>query len=298
MWVPDGAIRGPGRRITTSYRPNRRAARQASGRGAGARGRPPLEQHMHDEGATMSGIGLLDPGDGGLGTVDCREHVRFVEPGVKRVVRPLPCLLQGDERVGKALYFGWKPLHRLSVPASALCASMLQGAVCLMPCLAAASADEQVGRRAGQAVEQGVVRGADGAAQVRLRGPPRIALRQAASRGHRVARGQGASRPGPRMARFYTPATGGRPSPPLPHPNRRRARTRSAPPRRRGRPASRAAGLPRPPLPCGRGVTDAGGRACGPAPAPAFPRLVRVSSRPPLPPPPSFSRPNQSPPSA
>ena len=93
-----------------------------------------------------------------------------------------------------------------------------------MPGLAAASADEQVGRRAGQAVEHRVVRGADGASQVRLRGPPRTALRQAAGRSHQVARGRSASRPGSGMARFYTPATGGHPSPPFPHPNRRGTR--------------------------------------------------------------------------
>ena len=159
---------------------------------------------MCDEGAAMLVIGLPEPGDGGLGTVDCGKHVRLVEPDVKRVVRPLPRLLQGDERIGKTLYFERKPLHRLSVSASAICASVLHGAVHLMPGLATASADEQVGRGAGQAVEHGVVRSADGTAEVRLRRPPQVALRQAAGRGYQVARVQGASRPGTEMGRLYS----------------------------------------------------------------------------------------------
>ena len=99
-------------------------------------------------------IGLFELGDDGLGAVDCGKHARLVEPDVKRVVRPLPRLLQGDERIGNALNFERKPLHRPPVSTSVSCAPVLQGAVHLMPSLATVSADEQVGRRAGQAVEQ------------------------------------------------------------------------------------------------------------------------------------------------
>ena len=135
---------------------------------------------MGSETATMLNAGLIELDDCILRPVDCGKHIQLVIPALERIVRFVTRFLQGDEGVGEVLYFERKPLHRLSVPASALCASVLQGAVCLMPGLAAVPADEQVGRRAGQAVEHGAVRGAGGAAQVRLRGPWRAALRQAA----------------------------------------------------------------------------------------------------------------------
>ena len=145
---------------------------------------------------------------------------------------------------------------------------------------AAVPADEQVGRRAGQAVEQGVVRSAVGAAEVRLRGPPRIALRQAAGRGHQVAWGQGASCPGPRMARFYTPATGGPPLVALPPPEpaaranvERPATTARAPGLTRRLPAAAASTL--------RGLRGGGEskmRAGSARPGPAAPQRVAFRS--------------------
>ena len=177
---------------------------------------------MGSEAATMLNAGLIELDDCILRPVDCGKHIQLVIPALERIVRFVTRFLQGDEGVGEVLYFERKPLHRLSVPASAPCASVLRGAVHLMPGLAAVSADEQVGRRAGQAVEQGVVRGADGAAEIRLRGPPRAALRQAAGRGHQVARVQGAGRPDPGMARLIQPAAG-LPKAPAPGPRPRRA---------------------------------------------------------------------------
>ena len=127
---------------------------------------------MGGEAATRLNAGLPELDDCVLRPVDCGKHVRLVEPDVKRVVRLLPHFLQDDERVGKATYPRRKRHHRLLVPAGGPRSAVLQGAVHLMPCLAAASADEQVGRRAGQAMEHRVVRSADRAAQVRLRRPP------------------------------------------------------------------------------------------------------------------------------
>ena len=105
---------------------------------------------MGGEAATRLNAGLPELDDCVLRPVDCRKHVRLVISALKRIVRLVTCFLQRGEGVGEVLNFQWKSHHRPLVLAGGPRSAVLQGAVCLMPCLAAASAYEQVGRRAGQ----------------------------------------------------------------------------------------------------------------------------------------------------
>ena len=111
---------------------------------------------MGGEAAAMLNVGLLESSNDVLGPVDYGKHVQLIIAALKRVIRLVTCILQYDEGFGEVLDFGWESLHRLLVPTGIPGLSMLQGAIHLMPRRAAAPADEQVGRGAGQAVEHGV----------------------------------------------------------------------------------------------------------------------------------------------
>ena len=96
------------------------------------------------------------------------------------IVGLVPNTLQNDECFREFLDFTRESLHCLNLLASVFCVSVFKCAVNLMPSRAAFSADEQVGGSVGQRVEHSIIRGADRAAQVGLRGLSRIKLRQAA----------------------------------------------------------------------------------------------------------------------
>ena len=113
-----------------------------------------------------------------------------VERNIVRIIRSVPRFLQINEREREFFNFVRKFFHCLLVKAGTSCVSMFKCAVNLMPSRGEFSTDEQVGCSVGQRVENSIIRGADRAAQVGLRGLSRIKLRQAAGSRYQVARVQ------------------------------------------------------------------------------------------------------------
>ena len=109
-----------------------------------------------------------------------------------RIIGLLACFLQLDERFGEPADLHRKDPQRPMLLTCATDLSGLKRAVHLLPFRAArAGAGEQVRSGGGQTVEQGVVRRADRAAQVGLRGLRRAGFREAAGGLYQVERCHG-----------------------------------------------------------------------------------------------------------
>ena len=144
---------------------------------------PLPERHMGGEGASGRDVRLLEPTDGELRGRDMAQNVGLPVSGrVQRMVRLLPRLLQRDEGLGEVADFLRKLPHGRRLPTRASGPAVLRRAAGPMPCRATRRADEQVGRRCRQTVEQRVVRGADGAARIRPSWPAGVDLRKVDAR--------------------------------------------------------------------------------------------------------------------
>ncbi len=128
---------------------------------------------MGSEAASRLDVYLLELADGKFRSSNVHQNIGLsIIVRVQSVVRLLPRFLQGDESLGEVADFLRVIRRRLRLPARAPCPAVLQCAVHAMPCRGACPADEQVRRRCRQAVEHGVVGGADGRRSLACVGSP------------------------------------------------------------------------------------------------------------------------------
>ena len=173
---------------------------------------------MGSETAPRADVRLIEFADGPFRGSNVHQNVGLrVSLRAQSVVRLLPRYLQFDERLGEVADFHGELPHRMHLPTCIPDPAVLHGRVNPMPCRGALSADEQVRRRCRQAVEHGVVGGADGAAQPCLRGVAGGGLGQDAGGFDQVRRSHrpDSDIPSSLAIRQYRKPRGGRQHPPL-----------------------------------------------------------------------------------